>query len=64
MSAPFIPIRSLHDGESQRLDARMTALAQDMAAVDGIADFAETGWLPDRFFALLAEIYTGYDRFI
>lgn len=64
MNTPFIPIRSLHDDESQRLDAQMTALAQDMAAVDGIADFADTGWLPDRFFVLLDQVYAVYDQFI
>lgn len=64
MSTPFIPIRSLHDAQSQRLDARMSALAQDMAAVEGIADFADTGWLPDRFFALLEQVYDVYDRYI
>ena len=64
LSAAFIPIPSLHDAESQRLDAHMTALAQEMAAVEGVAEFATTGWLPDRFFALLAQVYALYDHFI
>lgn len=64
MNAAFIPIPSLHDDESRRLDARMTALAQEMSGLADVATFANTGWLPDRFFALLAQIYELYDRFI
>ena len=57
-------IASLHDAESQRLGARMIALAQAMAATDEVTNFAATGWLPDRFFDLLTELYTVYDTFI
>jgi len=64
MSNAFIPIPSLRDAESQRLDASMTALASEMASVDGIAQFAQTGWLPDRFFDLLAELYETYDSYV
>ena len=64
MSNAFIPIPSLRDVESQRLDALMTGLANDMSAVDGIDEFAATGWLPDRFFALLASVYAAYDEYL
>ncbi len=64
MSNTFIPIPSMRDVESQRLDALMTGVAHDMAAVDGVSTFAATGWLPDRFFALLGEFYDAYDSYI
>lgn len=60
----FIPIPSLRDAESQRLGSRMTTLARDMASCEAIATFATTGWLPDGFFAHLAELYTTYDAYI
>lgn len=61
---PFIPIPSLRDPESLQSSANMTALASAMAATEEIATFAVTGWLPDRFFALLAEFYAVYDTYI
>jgi Fe-S-cluster containining protein len=61
-SAP--PIVSLTDPESLRLGAQMTALAQAMAGTEQVMDFASTGWLPDRFFDLLAELYATYDSYI
>ena len=64
MSNTFIPMPSMRDAESQRLDALMTGLASDMAAVEGIDTFAATGWLPDRFFALLGDLYDAYDSYI
>jgi Fe-S-cluster containining protein len=61
---PAVPIPSLTDAESQRLAARMTSLALEMAATPELADFAHTGWLPDRFFDLLGELYGAYDTYI
>jgi Fe-S-cluster containining protein len=59
-----VSIPSLHDDESQRLAARMTEIARAMSACEGVAEFQETGWLPDRFFALLEELYAAYDAYI
>jgi Fe-S-cluster containining protein len=59
-----VAIPSLHDPESQRLATRMTELAQAMAGCEGVAGFADTGWLPDRFFALLDELYAAHDAYV
>ena len=42
----------------------MVELATALAACDGVAAFAETGWLPDRFFALLDELYAVHDAYV
>lgn len=59
-----VTIPSLIDAESQRLGARMNGIARDMAAIPEVGAFGATGWLPDRFFDLLAEFYTVYDAYI
>ena len=59
-----VAMPSLHDPESQRLAARMPEIARAMSASDGIPEFAETGWLPDRFFDLLDELYAIYDAYV
>lgn len=59
-----VPIPSLHDAESARLSARLVELARELATCDGVDAFAATGWLPDAFFAILAELYAAYDAFI
>lgn len=63
MNAPVL-IPSVSDDESLRLASRMTALASDMAACEGIDDFAVSGWLPESFFDLLAQFYLIYDEYI
>jgi Fe-S-cluster containining protein len=57
-------IPSLSDAESQQLSERMLEHANAMAACGEIAGFAETGWLPDRFFDALAALYAEYDEYI
>jgi Fe-S-cluster containining protein len=59
-----VPIPSLADDESQRLSARIAAIARAMAACDGVDEFRISGWLPDRFFALLNDLYDTYDAYI
>jgi RimJ/RimL family protein N-acetyltransferase/Fe-S-cluster containining protein len=59
-----VPIPSLHDNESRRLAARMTGLARAMSDCEGVAAFPETGWLPDRFFVLIDDLYATYDAYI
>lgn len=59
-----VPIPSLHDAESQRLAGRLAAIAQAMAACDGVDEFPDSGWLPDRFFVLIDELYETYDAYI
>ena len=59
-----VTIPSLLDDESRQLAARMAELARSMAAVDGIDDFATTGWLPESFFSDLAQLYASYDAYI
>jgi Fe-S-cluster containining protein len=59
-----VAISSLQDTESLQLAARMLACAQTMAASEGLDDFAATGWLPDAFFAALAQLYAAYDAYI
>ena len=64
MTASIPTIASLTDPESLRLGARMATLARAMAAIDEVENFALTGWLPDRFFDLLGELYAVYDTYI
>ena len=59
-----IPIPSLRDVQSQQLAAHLTELAQAMSACEGVDEFAETGWLPERFFALLEELYAAFDAYV
>jgi len=59
-----VPIASLLDAESQRLAAHLVELAQAMSDCEGVAEFAAQGWLPDRFFALLGDLYATYDAYI
>ena len=59
-----VAVPSLTDVESLRLAARLIELAQAMAATEEIADFHTSGWLPDRFFDLLGELYRCYDSYI
>jgi len=59
-----VSIPSLHDGESQKLAARMSEIAQAMSACEGVDPFQTSGTLPDRFFALLADLYVAYDAYI
>lgn len=59
-----VSIPSLADPESERLGAQMTAIARAMAATPELESFEQTGWLPDRFFELLAELYASYDAYI
>lgn len=63
MSEP-VPIPSLRDAQSQQLAAQLTELAQAMSACEGIDEFADTGSLPDRFFALLDELYATFDAYV
>jgi hypothetical protein len=42
----------------------MTELAQAMATCEGVDTFQTTGIRPDRFFALLADLYAAYDAYI
>ena len=42
----------------------MAELAVALAACDGVADYRRTGWLPDRFFALLDELYAAHDAYV
>ncbi|HSE11703.1 MAG TPA: YkgJ family cysteine cluster protein, partial [Rudaea sp.] len=39
-------------------------IARAMAACEGVDAFRKTGILPDRFFALLEELYAAYDAYI
>jgi Fe-S-cluster containining protein len=67
MNSPGIEpvgIPSLQDERSRRLAAHMLALAQAMAASEGIGEFAVSGWLPDSFFATLTQFYSTYDAYI
>src|ERR1043165_9254285 len=59
-----VAIPSLADTESQRLGQQMTSIARAMAATPEVAQFEQTGWLPDSFFELLAQLYASYDAFI
>ena len=59
-----VAIPSLADTESQRLGQQLASIARAMAATPEVAQFEQTGWLPDRFFELLAELYASYDAFI
>ena len=59
-----VSIPSLHDAQSQQLGARLTELAQGMAACEGVDEFAGTGWLPERFFVMLDELYAAFDAYI
>jgi Fe-S-cluster containining protein len=59
-----VSIASLQDAESQRLTARMTEIARAMARCEGIDTFRKTGIVPERFFALLADLYATYDAYI
>jgi Fe-S-cluster containining protein len=61
---PAVTIPSLNDPDSQRLGEQMSRSAREMAAVPEIDTFAQTGWLPDRFFDLLDEFYSAYDAYI
>ena len=59
-----VAIASLDDAESQDLAARIVAIAAAMSECDGVARFDETGWLPDRFFELLGDLYAAYDAYV
>jgi Fe-S-cluster containining protein len=59
-----VGIASLHDAESQRLAARLTGIARAMSECEGVDRFQDSGWLPDRFFTLLDELYAVYDAYI
>src|SRR5689334_4315556 len=59
-----VEIASLHDAESQRLAEHMAGIAREMSGCEGIDRFQESGWLPERFFALLDELYAAYDAYI
>ena len=58
----FIP--SLNDSESQRLAALLLNVAREMSACEGVDAFESTGTLPDRFHALLEQLYATYDAYI
>jgi Fe-S-cluster containining protein len=59
-----VPIPSLHDAESQRLAALLAELAQAMSDCEGVGEFQDQGWLPERFFALLTDLYAAYDAYV
>jgi Fe-S-cluster containining protein len=59
-----VPIPSQDDAESLRLAASMTEIAQAMSDCEGVGEFQDQGWLPDRFFTLLDELYATYDAYI
>lgn len=59
-----VSISSPDNDESRRLADAITDIARTMAACEGVDDFASTGSLPERFFALLTNLYDGYDAFI
>jgi len=59
-----VSIAALQDAESQRLATQLSVIAQAMADCPGVDQFQEDGWLPDRFFALLDELYATYDAYI
>ena len=59
-----VEIAPLRDAESQRLAARLADIARAMYDCDGIDEFQDSGWLPDRFFVLLDALYADYDAYI
>lgn len=59
-----VEIVSLHDAESQRLALHMADIARAMSSCEEVDRFQDSGWLPERFFTLLDELYAVYDAYI